>query len=145
MSVTMTVRLENGSGRSPRLSNFEDMYAEKKTLDRAAKAAGAASLFSFTHSLDEEDEWGCEALGDPDVHDMSEKEEAAFEKKLEKTLARVGKWYDAADGLKTVDALLAHRKASGRPAGDVEGTLIELRKVLAKAAKARQRFRLVGE
>ena len=145
MSVTMKVRLEKQTGRSARLSNFEDMYAERKSLDRAAKAAGVASLFSFTHSLGEEDDWACEALGDPDVDEMSEAEEEAFEKKLDKTYPRVGKWYAAADGLKTVDALLAHRKASGSPQGAVEAKLKELRTVLSKAAKAKQRFRLVGE
>jgi hypothetical protein len=145
MSVSMAVRLENQTGRSARLSNFEDMYAEKKSLDRAAKAAGVASLFSFTHSTGEEREWGRKALGDPDVDETSLKEEQAFEKKLEKTLPKVGKWYAAADGLKTVDALLAHRKASGAAEGSVEHQLKELLKVLNKAAKARHRFRLVGE
>ena len=76
---------------------------------------------------------------------MSEAEEEAFEKKLDKIYPRVGKWYAAADGLKTVDARLAHRKASGSPQGAVEAKLKELRTVLSKAAKAKQRFRLVGE
>jgi hypothetical protein len=36
--------MENATGRSARLSNFEDVYAEQKALDRAAKAAGVRSL-----------------------------------------------------------------------------------------------------
>jgi hypothetical protein len=40
---------------------------------------------------------------------------------------------------------VAHRKSTGAPFGSVDGVLKDLRKVLAKAAKARQRFRLVGE
>lgn len=49
MSVSMSMRLEKHTRRSPRFNNFEDLYREKKTLDKAAKAAGVPSLFSFTH------------------------------------------------------------------------------------------------
>jgi hypothetical protein len=34
MSVSMKVRLEKQAGRCAQLENFEDMYAEKKSLDR---------------------------------------------------------------------------------------------------------------
>ena len=76
---------------------------------------------------------------------MTEEEEERFEKKLEKTAPRVGKWYAAADGIKTVDALLAHLRSTGAAPDSIQHTLKELRKALAKAAKAKQRFRLVGE
>jgi hypothetical protein len=145
VSVTMSMRLEKQTGRSPRFSNFEDIFREKKALEKAAKAAAVPSLFSFTHSLGEEDEWTYAALGNPDTDDMTEEEEEKFEKKLEKTAPRVGKWYAAADGIKTVDALLSHLRSTGSEPDSVQHTLKELRKALAKAAKAKQRFRLVGE
>src|SRR5688500_8689089 len=105
MSVSMAVRLENQTRRSARLSNFEDMYAEQKWLDRAAKRAGVRSLFSFTHGLTEELGWAHRELGDPDVDAMSDAQREKFDAKLDKTFCRVGKWYAAADGLKTVEAL----------------------------------------
>ena len=104
MSVSMKVRIENQTGRPARLENFEDLYAEKKLLDRAAKSAGVPSLFSFTHGLTQEMGWGHRALGDPDVDAMTDKERDRFYASLEKTYGRVGEWYAAADGLKTVNA-----------------------------------------
>ena len=47
MSVTMFMRLEKHTGRSPGFSNFEDVFREKKAPDKAAEAAGVPSLFSF--------------------------------------------------------------------------------------------------
>jgi hypothetical protein len=79
MSVSMKVRLEKQTGRAQRLDNFEDAYVEKKALDRAAKSAGVASLFSFTHSLGEEAEWTYRALGDPDVDAMTDDEREKFQ------------------------------------------------------------------
>ena len=147
MSVSMDVRLENQTVPSESLPNFEDVYGEKKSLDRAAKAAGVASIFSFTHSIGEEDDWAADELGvdEDDEDEMSDAELEKLEAKLDKAKPKVGRWYAAADGLKTVDALLAHRKSRGAAKDSVEQTLNDLRKVLAKAAKSRQRFRLVGE
>jgi hypothetical protein len=147
MSVSMKVRLENAAGRPARLQNFEDLYAEKKSLDRAAKSAGVGSLFSFTLGLTAESTLAHRALGDPDVDAMSDAERERFYAEVERVSARVGPWHAAADGLKTVDALLAHRRSAGAVAaeGSVDHVLKDLRKVLAKAAKARRRFRLVGE
>src|SRR5688500_7243020 len=124
----MSMRLVKHTGRSPRFSNSEDLFREKKALDNAAKAAGVPSLFSFTHSLGEEDEWTYAALGNPDTDDMAEEEEEKFEKKLEKTAPRVGKWYAAADGIKTVDALLTHLRSTGSEPDSLQHTLKELRK-----------------
>jgi hypothetical protein len=145
MSVSMKVRLENESSRPLRFDNFEDIYAEKKSLDWAARSAGVPSLFSFTHGLTQELGWAHEALGDPDVDAMSDAQRERFDAQVEKTRCRVGKWHAAADGLKTVDALLADRAARGVGEDSVGHMLRGLRKALAKAAKARQRFRLVGE
>jgi len=145
MSVSMEVRLEKQAGRCVWLENFEDMHAEKKSLDRAAKSAGVASLFSFTHGLTKELGLAAKSLGDPDVDVMSDDERKKFDAKMEEAITRVGTWFAAADGLKTVEALLAHRRSSAAEEGSVDHILKELRKVLAKAAKARQRFRLVGE
>jgi hypothetical protein len=52
----MVLRIENqrGGRRGVRLSDFEGLYAERKALHRAAKAAGVATLFAFVHSLGEE-------------------------------------------------------------------------------------------
>ena len=127
MSVSMAVRLKNETRRSESLSNFEDVYAEQKSLDRAAKAAGAKSLFSFTHGLTEELGWAHRELGNPDVDVMSEAQREKFDAKLEKTRCRVGRWYAATDGLKAVDALLAHRKASGAAEGSIDHLLEDLR------------------
>ena len=90
MSVSMSVRIEKQIGRSAELTNFEDAYAERKALDRAAKAAGVASLFTFVHSLGEEAKWAAKALGNPDTDAMSPKEETAFHEKLRKARPRVG-------------------------------------------------------
>jgi hypothetical protein len=141
----MAVRLENEARRSASLSNFEDMYAEQKALDRAARAAFVRSLFSFTHGLTEELGWAHRELGNLDVDAMSAVQRKKFEAEVEKTRCRVGKWYSTADALKTVEALLADRASRGAEEDSVGHTLKDLRKVLAKAAQARQRFRLVGE
>jgi len=76
---------------------------------------------------------------------MSDAQRETFDAKVEKTRSRVGRWHAAADGLKTVEALLADRASRGAEADSVEHMLKDLRRALAQAAKARQRFRLVGE
>jgi hypothetical protein len=144
MSVSMAVRVEKQKGRSQRLSNFEDVFGQRKSLDRASKLAGTPSLFSFTHSIGEEDDWCLDALGlekaDIDAMDVDELDE-----RLDEVRNRVGAWHALTDGLRTVDALIATCRTGGPTARPVENKLTELRALLIKAAKAGRRFRLVGE
>ena len=148
MSVTLRVRLEGGMGKakSQLPTSGQDFWPNRKLLDKVTKAAGAPSLFTFIHSLGEEDEWAYEALGSPDTDDMDEDEEDRFDAKLERMAAKVGKWHKASDGLKSVDALLAHLDAKGRDA--IPGVLDDLkalRKLLLTAQKSKKGFRLAGE
>lgn len=61
-------------------------------------------------------------------------------------MPKTGKWYHAADALRSVDGLLSHFAENPTGVDESRGAVVpvlrELRKVLLKAKAAKRRFRL---
>lgn len=148
MSVIFSLRVEGRDRKAtPSLpTGGQDFWANKKALDAVTRAARVPSLFSYIHSLSEEHEWTHQALGSPDLDAMDAEHESRYHDSAWQMTGKAGKWHRAADGLRTVDAVLRHLQDKG---GDsipgVEGDLKALRKALVKATTAAERFRLAGE
>ena len=100
-------------------------------------------LWSFAHSLEEALKWADRAMGSPDQGRMTAEEATRHLKERDKQQVRAGKWYAAADGLRTVDGILSY--LSKRPelgCAACAPDLKAIKKVLEKAQKQRRRFRL---
>jgi hypothetical protein len=145
MGVDVSVVLEGFDGTvKPQLpAGGKDLARHNAALDAAARRARVKRLWSFAHSLEEELEWADRALGSPDQERITADEATRYLEERDKQQVRAGKWYAAADGLRTVDGILSYLSKHPELGCDAcAADLNAIKKVLEKAKQQRRRFRL---